>query len=139
MKDGPVSPRLHGLIDYGLVASLLVLPTALGFSKRVRRLYATEAAALLVYVAVTDHPTAVVPLIPFRTHGKIDPFNVLNFGAHSLLPAFREDKRAQLFNAVFTAIAGATVALTDWDGPTHAAAHGPEASRTAGRAAMAQA
>ena len=118
MKDGPISPKLHGLIDYGLVASLLVLPTALGFSRTVRRLYAAEAAALLVYVALTDQPTAVLPLIPFRTHGRIDPFNVLNFAAHSLLASFREDPRAQRFNAAFTALAGATVALTDWDGPT---------------------
>ena len=118
MKDGPISPKLHGLVDYGLVASLLVLPTALGFSRTVRRLYAAEAAALLVYVALTDQPVAVLPLIPFRTHGRIDPFNVLNFAAHSLLKPFREDARAQLFNAVFTALAGATVALTDWDGPT---------------------
>lgn len=118
MKNGPISPKMHGLIDYGLVASLLALPTVFGFSRTVRRLYAAEAAALLGYVAVTDHPTAVVPLIPFRTHGKIDPFNVLNFASHSLLESFREDKRAMLFNAVFTAIAGVTVALTDWDGPT---------------------
>lgn len=118
MLPKPVSPKLHGLLDYGLVASLLTLPTVFGFSKKVKRLYAAEAAALLVYVALTDHPTAVKPLIPFRTHGKIDPFNIANFAAHSLLKPFREDRRAQIFNAVFTLLAGATVALTDWDGPT---------------------
>lgn len=122
MKNGPVSPKLHGLIDYTLVASLLTLPTVFGFSKKVKRLYAAEAAALLVYVALTDHPTAVKSLIPFRIHGKIDPFNVANFALHSLLKPFRQDDRAQLFNAVFTVIAGATVALTDWDGPTQRSA-----------------
>ncbi|MBF9223015.1 hypothetical protein [Hymenobacter ruricola] len=120
MKNGPISPRLHGLLDYALVAGLLALPTAFGFSKKVRRLYAAEGAALLVYVALTDQPLALKPLIPFRVHGKIDPFNVANFAVHSLLKPFRKDPRAQAFNAVFTLVSGATVALTDWDGPTKA-------------------
>lgn len=118
MKNGPVSPRLHGLLDYALVASLLTLPTLFGFSRKIRHLYATEATALLIYVALTDHPSAVKPLISFHTHGKIDPFNVANFAAHSLLRPFRDDKRAQLFNSAFTLLAGVTVALTDWDGAT---------------------
>lgn len=53
-----------------------------------------------------------------RTRGKIDLFNVLDFAAHSLLESFREDDRAQRCNAVSTALAGATVALTDWEAPT---------------------
>lgn len=111
----PISPRQHGLIDYALVGALLVLPSALGLPKKVRRLYAAEAAALLAYIALTDHPTSVAPLIPFRIHGRIDPLNVANFAAHSLLPSFRKSTRSLLFNTVFTLIAGATVAFTDWD------------------------
>ena len=118
MKNGPISPKLHAIIDYGLVASLFTLPTVFGFSKKVRGLYAAEATALLVYVALTDQPLALKPLIPFPTHGKIDPFNVANFALHSVLKPFRKDGRAQLFNALFTAVAGVTVALTNWDGPT---------------------
>lgn len=118
MKNKPISPKLHSIIDYGLVASLFTLPTLFGFSRKVRGLYAAEAAALLVYVALTDQPLAVKPLIPFPTHGKIDPFNVANFALHSVLKPFRRDKRAMLFNTLFTVAAGVTVALTNWDGPT---------------------
>ncbi|QIP15966.1 hypothetical protein G8759_26690 [Spirosoma aureum] len=34
----------------------------------------TESYMVFLYVALTDHPTAVKPLIPFSVHGKIDPF-----------------------------------------------------------------
>lgn len=73
---------------------------------------------LLVYVALTDHPTAIKPLIPFTTHGKIDPFNVGQFALQSMLKPFRKDKKALVFNLLFTLTAGTIVALTDWHGST---------------------
>ncbi len=107
-------------MDYALVASLLTLPSLFGFSKTVKRIYTVEALALLGYVALSDHPATVKPLIPFKTHGKIDPFNVAQFALQTGLKAFRKDKRAMAFNIVFTLAAGAVVALTDWDGETKA-------------------
>lgn len=114
----PISPKAHGLADYALVGGLLVLPTVLGLNRKVKKIYAAEALALLAYVALTDHPTAVAPLIPFPVHGKIDPFNVANFAAHSLLKPFQRDKKALIFNTIFTAVSGAVVLLTDWQGKT---------------------
>lgn len=118
MNTKPISPKAHGLIDYALVGSLLTLPTILGFSKKVKTIYTAEAMALLVYVALSDHPAAVKPLIPFTTHGKIDPFNVGQFALQTVLKPFRKDKKVMIFNIAFTAIAGITVLLTDWHGQT---------------------
>lgn len=114
MEKKPITPLVHGLIDYALVSSLLTLPRLFGFSKKVKTIYTAEALALLVYVALTNHPTAVKKLIPFTIHGKIDPFNVGQFALQTALKPFREDKKAMIFNLAFTAIAGATVLLTDW-------------------------
>ena len=113
-----LSPKAHGLIDYSLAGGLLLLPALFGFSKKVKTIYTAEALALLVYVALSDHPAAVKPVIPFTTHGKIDPFNVAQFALQTGLKPFRKDKKAQLFNIAFTAIAGITVLLTDWHGRT---------------------
>ena len=118
VKTKPITPAVHGIIDYALVSSLLALPSLFGFSKKVRKLYAAEALALLTYVALTDQPAAVKPLIPFTTHGKIDPFNVGQFALQIFWKRFRKDKNARAFNIVFTVIAGVTVALTDWYGQT---------------------
>jgi len=114
----PISPKAHSLIDYALVGSLFTLPALLGLNKTVKRVYAAEALTLLVYVALTDQPAAVKPLIPFTTHGKIDPFNIGQFALQSFLNPFKKDKKALLFNLAFTAVAGVTVLLTDWHGRT---------------------
>ena len=128
MKTKPITPKVHGLTDYALVASLLTLPSLFCFNKKVKKLYMQEALLLLVYVALTDHPTAVKPLIPFTTHGKIDPFNVAQFALQSLLKPFRKDKKALAFNITFTIIAGMLVALTDWHGETKTSLLSPESA-----------
>ena len=118
MNAKPISPKIHSLIDYALVGSLFTLPTLLGFNQTVKKIYGAEAMALLAYVALTDQPVAVKPLIPFPVHGKIDPFNVAQFALQTGLKAFRQERKALIFNVGFTAIAGLTVWLTDWNGPT---------------------
>lgn len=118
MNRKPISPKTHALIDYALVASLLTFPSLLHFNKKVKKLYTVEALILLVYVALTDQPIAVKHLIPFPTHGKIDPFNVSQFALQSFMKSFRKDKKALAFNIGFTLIAGTVVALTDWHGKT---------------------
>ena len=118
MNAKPISPELHSLIDYALVGSLLTLPSVLVFNQTVKKIYTTEALALLVYVALTDQPVALKPLIPFPIHGKIDPFNIAQFALQTGLKAFRRERKALMFNIGFTAIAGLTVWLTDWKGPT---------------------
>jgi len=114
----PISPKVHGILDYALVGSLLTLPTILGFDKKVKNVYAAEALTLLVYVALSDHPVAVKPVIPFTTHGKIDPFNIAQFALQTLWKPFRRDRKAMLFNIGFTVLAGTVVLLTDWHGAT---------------------
>ena len=118
MNNKPISPEMHGVIDYVLVGSLLTIPSILNFEKSIKKLYAAEALMLLTYVALTDQPAAIKPLIPFPIHGKIDPFNVGQFALQTFWKPFRKDKKAMAFNIAFTVFAGITVALTDWHGQT---------------------
>ena len=115
MKARPISPKWHAIMDYALTGSLLVLPSLLKMNKRAKLIYAAEAAVLIPYAALTRQPLAIKGLIPFKTHGKMDPINVAQFALQSFLPAFRKSRKELLFNIAFTAIAGATVLLTDWD------------------------
>lgn len=113
MSTKPISPANHCLIDYALVGSLLLFPTVLKFPNTVRKIYAVEALTLLVYVALTDHPAAVKPLIPIKIHSTVDPFNVAGFALQTFSNPFKH-KKARMFNIAFTILAGLTVLLTDW-------------------------
>ncbi len=115
MNTKVISPEGHALIDYLLAGSLLTLPSLLGMNKQVKKIYTAEALLLLPYIALTRQPLAVRGVIPFKTHGKIDPFNVAQFALQSFLKPFRKGKKELAFNLAFTAIAGITVLLTDWD------------------------
>ncbi|GAB3935723.1 hypothetical protein [Larkinella terrae] len=116
MTSKPISPTQHALLDYALVGSLLILPTVLNLSPTVKKVYTTEAWVLLGYVAITDHPLAVKPLIPFQVHGQIDPFNVMGFALQTFLGPFSRSKGATAFNIGFTLLSGITVAWTNWKG-----------------------
>lgn len=118
MKNKPITPKTHSLIDYTLAGSLLFLPSVLDFNKQVKKIYTAEAIVLLVYIALTDQPAALKPVIPFPVHGKIDPFNIGQFALQTFFKPFRKDKKATYFNIGFTALAGITVLLTDWNGRT---------------------
>ncbi|MVN90294.1 hypothetical protein [Mucilaginibacter aquatilis] len=114
LNSKPVSPKLHAILDYALVGSLFVLPSLLKMNKKAVKVYVAEAAVLLPYVALTRQPLAIKDVIPFKTHGKVDLFNVAQFAIQSFMPAFKNRRKELLFNIAFTAIAGATVLLTDW-------------------------
>ena len=116
MKAKPISSKGHAIIDYAFIGSLLALPSLLKMNKQAKLIYAAEAALLLPYAALTKQPLAVKGLIPFKTHGKIDPINVAQFAAQSFLPAFRKNRKELIFNIAITAVAGLAVLLTDWKG-----------------------
>lgn len=115
----PITPKWHALIDYALVGSLLTLPSLLNMNKKARLIYAGEALILLPYIALTKQPVAVKGLIPMETHGKIDPFNVVQFALQSFLKPFHKTKKELIFNVAFTAIAGLTVLLTNYKENSH--------------------
>lgn len=114
MLAKPISARTHCLIDYALAGSLLVLPRLCGLNAQARQRYAAEAAGLLAYVGTTQQPLAILPLIPFSVHGKIDPFNILFFAAQTLARPFRRERKAALFNLAFTSVAAVLVLFTDF-------------------------
>ncbi|MDQ0641199.1 hypothetical protein QF042_004764 [Pedobacter sp. W3I1] len=110
----PISAKGHALIDYALVASLLVLPSLLSLNKKTKRTFAAEALILLPYIALTRQPLAVKGLIPFNTHGKIDLLNVGQFALQSFFRPFRKSKKELMFNIALTALVGLNVMLTNW-------------------------
>jgi hypothetical protein len=73
MASRPISPRLHGILDYATGAQLLVLPSLLRLGgSRSARVLRAAGVAHLAYAAVTDYELGLVKRLPFRTHLAID-------------------------------------------------------------------
>ena len=114
MNNKPISPKMHGIIDYTFAAGLLILPSLFGLNKKARNLYKVMAAEMFLYSSLTNYPAGLSPLIPYETHRKLDVGNIAGMAADTLYKPIRKQKRAMIFHLVATTIAIASVLLTDW-------------------------
>jgi hypothetical protein len=98
LRRGPISPRLHGALDYPLAALLIAGPLALDFHDDTATVFVLVigAAASLLAVA-TAWSRGIVHIVPPVLHGVADigatvsliaaPF-VLGYSGHGLATAF---------------------------------------------------
>ncbi|MBW0101339.1 hypothetical protein [Pseudonocardia sp. KRD291] len=111
----PISPALHGALDYGFLGMMLVVPRLLGLDRRARALFGTFGAVQGTLNALTDQPLGVARLVPFATHGTAERDSLPLFVALPLLTGVLRDRAA----LGFFLGAGATLVtvynLTDWD------------------------
>jgi hypothetical protein len=111
----PITPYMHGVIDYTTVAALAVAPRLMRFPARASRAAYALAMGYTAIAALTDYPLAARKVLPFKAHGAAE----LAIG--SMLPAlpwllgFSGHRAAR---NVFLGLAGFSMAvalLTDWD------------------------
>jgi hypothetical protein len=76
MAAKSLSPRQHGIADWGFVAGLLAIPKLIGVNADARRFYNGLACNVVAINGVTDHGVGVVPLIPVKVHEKLDYANL---------------------------------------------------------------
>lgn len=115
MNKKPISPTLHGAMDYALASVLLLAPSVLGLSKKTVKTYRALGINLLTYNALTDFPAGIKPWMSLQTHKKIDYGNLATFAMMTMRNGIRNDKKALAFHAGVSAIAVANLLLTDWD------------------------
>jgi hypothetical protein len=111
----PISPKLHGALDYATAAITAALPLLSRMSPRAARTAGTWAAGYTALSAFTDYPLAVKREVPFQAHGTVDRVMGLVIPALPWVLGFARDRRARNF---FLALAGVTIlvtALTDWN------------------------
>jgi hypothetical protein len=111
----PISPAMHGLLDYGLAAGNLLVPRAFGMSRRARRLFAAFGLVQGGLNALTVQPFAVSRVVPFPLHGTIDKSSApLYFALPPLLGLMRE-RKACLYWLLTGAALVVVYNLTDWE------------------------
>jgi hypothetical protein len=111
----PISPFVHGILDYSTAAAVAVLPRVLDFPPAARRLCDTLAAGYTGLSAVTDYPLALRREVPFRAHGVVEAVIGLALPAAPFVLGFANHRAARNLCFGLTAITFVVAALTDWD------------------------
>lgn len=114
-----ISPRVHGLIDYGHAAFFFTVGLICSRSrKRAVRRAAKAAFAtsgfILVESLLTDYSYGVKPVISFETHGKLDSVFAASSWMVPKLAGFGGTAAAKIFEANSLAEAS-VVGMTDWN------------------------
>ena len=112
----PISPTVHGVLDYLTVPLLLAAGPLFHFSGRPSEITSMAAGAVLVYSLFTRYRLGLVKMIPFRVHGIIDSVLGLCFLAAPFLLRF-EDMTARWVFLGVGLFALVVVALTDFSEP----------------------
>jgi hypothetical protein len=118
-RPKPISPRVHGVLDYTTSAAVAIAPRAMNFPKPARLLFESLAASYTGLSAVTDYPLSVKQLIPFKAHGATELAIAAALPALPFALGFADHRAARNLCFGLTALTLAVAALTDWDGVKH--------------------
>ena len=111
----PITPRVHGVLDYTTSATIAAVPRLMGFPKPARRLFDALAGGYTALSAVTDYPMSVRRAVPFRAHGAAEVAIAVALPAMPWLLGFARHRAARNLCFGLTALTFAVAALTDWE------------------------
>jgi len=111
----PISPRIHGVLDYATSTAVAVAPRAMSFPRPARRMFESLAAGYTGLAAVTDYPLSVKRVAPFKVHGATELAIAAVLPAMPWVLGFSEHRAARNLCFGLTAITLVVAALTDWD------------------------
>jgi hypothetical protein len=81
----PITPELHGVLDYTTAGLLIALPRLLRWSPRVTQFMTMMAVGHAAYSLLTRYKYGVVKTIPMETHLAVDKIIAGTFMAAPLL------------------------------------------------------
>jgi len=127
LTKGPISPSVHGTLDYVLAAILILAPFLLGFDDDTATTVSVVAGiAELIVAATTDWSKGIVKLLPPAVHGMIDSVFVVALIIAPFLFGFSDDDTAMVFFVVLglggVALVAATRFVDDQPDPQRGAA-----------------
>lgn len=112
----PISPTVHGVLDYATVAATAAVPRLMKFPRRARMAADALAGGYGSLSSVTDYPLAARRMVPFKGHGLAEAAVGLALPALPFALGFGQHKAARNFFFGLTALTFVVAALTDWDG-----------------------
>ena len=111
----PISPRVHGMIDYGTSAAVAAAPAVLDVPRAARNLFEGLATGYTGLSSITDYPLSLKRLIPFKVHGATELAIAAVLPALPWILGFADDRAARNMCFGLSALTLVVSALTDWD------------------------
>ena len=116
LHRGPISPRLHGTLDYPLAATLLGGPRLLDFHDDTATAFVLAVAGAATGLAVgTNWSRGIIHVVPPTVHGIADLGATTGLIAAPFALGFRRDRRATAFCVVVGAAGLGATLLTRFD------------------------
>ena len=112
----PISARIHGVLDYAMVAGFLNAPMVFGFHGTPAAIVYWLAGVHLLMTGCTDFPLGFFKFIPFKIHGVIELVAGVFIICAPWVFGFAGDGVARNFFIVIAIVIFAVVALTDYSG-----------------------
>jgi len=112
----PITPRVHGMLDYATVAATAAAPKIFDFPERAAQLAYGMASSYGGLSMFTDYPLSVKRAVPFKAHGAAEVASGLALPFMPWAMGFSEHKAARNFFLGLTALTFVVAALTDWNG-----------------------
>ena len=111
----PISPRIHGMIDYTTSAAVAAAPAVMKMPKPATALFETLAATYTGISAFTDYPLSLKRTIPFKAHGAAELVSAIALPAMPWVLGFSRNRAARNLCFGLAAMTLVVAALTDWD------------------------
>jgi len=109
-----LSPRVHGYLDFVVVAAFALAPTVLGFSKTPATIAYALAVIHLLLTLATAFPMGIVKLVPFTVHGAIELVVVFALLGIPFLFGFADEIVARNFFMGFAVVIFLVWLMTDY-------------------------
>ena len=114
MEQKPVSPKVHGIMDYAVSGMQLLVPQLLNINPAAKLTYGLLSAGVLANNALSDTPVGVKRNISMKQHKNVDTGLLLGQLALLALPFIRKDKKALALGAGLLALTLVQFLLTDY-------------------------
>jgi hypothetical protein len=109
-----LSPRVHGYLDYGVVAMLLLAPSLFGFAGTPATICYVLAVVQAAMTLLTAFPLGLAKIIPFSIHGAVEALTSVFLLASPWLFDFAHVLAARNFFIASAVMLGVVWLVTDY-------------------------
>jgi hypothetical protein len=111
----PITPRVHGILDYTTSAAVGVVPSVMRFPRPARVLFTALAGGYTTLSAVTNYPLSMKRVVPFKAHGATELAIAAALPALPWVLGFAKHRAARNLCFGLAALTVVVAALTDWN------------------------
>jgi hypothetical protein len=112
----PISPTLHGMLDYTTSVAVAAAPAVFDFPEPAAALAYSLAGGYTGMSMLTDYPPALKRAIPFKAHGAAEAVIGAALPALPYVLGFSKHRAARNFCFGLAALTFVVAAFTDWEG-----------------------